>query len=80
MKKKIFLINNRKHLEILLYDENPFVRKAVAEEGYGLNKLINDEIYFVREAVARQGYGLDILVNDEDPEVREIARKVLNEK
>lgn len=46
------------------------IRKALAEQGYGLEILVKDENWRVREAVAEQGYGLEILVNDEDRDVR----------
>lgn len=47
------------------------VLQAVAEHGYGLDKLVNSEFWPVREAVAKQGYGLDELINDEDYDVLE---------
>ena len=53
------------NLDILINDEDRYVREAVAEQGYGLDILINDENLYVREAVAEQGYGLDKLINDE---------------
>lgn len=53
------------------FDDDALVRYYVAEQGYGLDKLINDESGFVRAYVARQGYGLDKLVDDEDSYVRE---------
>ena len=37
------------NLDILINDENPYVRAAVAKQGYGLDKLINDEYEYVRE-------------------------------
>ena len=64
------------NLEKLVNDEDWFVRREVAKQGYGLDKLVNDEYLFVRLEVARQGYGLDKLVNDEDEDVRyEVARQ-----
>ena len=50
-----------------------YVKLEVANQGYGLDKLINDEDPNVRAAVAKQGYGLDILINDESWYVREIV-------
>ncbi len=49
---------------------NRDVRIAVAEQGYGFDKLINDEDKWVRKMVAEQGYGFDILINDKDEDVR----------
>ena len=37
------------NLDILINDPNPYVRAAVAKQGYGLNKLINDESWYVRK-------------------------------
>ena len=34
----------------LIDDHNEFVRAAVAEQGYGLDKLVNDPSKFVRES------------------------------
>ena len=64
------------NLYILINDPDPYIRAAVAKQGYGLDKLINDEDIDVRTTVAKQGYGLDILINDENPYVREtVARQ-----
>lgn len=52
---------------------------AVAEQGYGLDKLINDEYWYVRMTVAEQGYGLDKLINDEDCDVCIAAEQKLKE-
>ena len=61
-------------LDILVNDEDPYVRKAVAERGRDkdLDILVNDEDPNVRKPVAERGRDkdLDILVNDEDPDVR----------
>lgn len=54
----------------LICSENWYVRRATAEQGYGLDVLIQDEVCYVRAAVAEQGYGLDILVHDRDWYVR----------
>ena len=71
----------------LVNDEEWYVRREVAKQGYGLDKLVNDEHWFVREEVASQGYGLDKLINDKDWYVRrEVARhgyrldKLVNDK
>lgn len=40
--KKFEMINNHENLDILIDDEDYRIRKAVAEQGYGLEKLIND--------------------------------------
>ena len=62
-------------MDILIHDENPYVRAAVARQGYGLDILINDKSMIVREEVAEQGYGLGILVNDEHWVARTTADK-----
>ena len=62
--------NYKEILDKLVNDEDWYVRRAVAKQGYGLDILINDEDWRVREVVAKQGYGLDILINDPDPDVR----------
>ncbi len=45
-------------------------RKALADQGICLDKLVHDDDGRVRAAVAEQGYGLDILIHDEDWRVR----------
>lgn len=45
-------------------------RKALADQGLCLDKLVNDEDWHVRREVAKQGYGLYILIKDKDPIVR----------
>lgn len=60
----------RENWEKLCESENANIRIAVAEQGYGLDKLINDEVWAVRYAVAEQGYGLDRLISDKSNEVR----------
>ena len=61
-------------LDILVNDEDPDVKKAVAERGRDkdLDILVNDEKWSVRKAVAERGRDkdLDILVNDEKWSVR----------
>ena len=64
------LLNKKFVLNDYLNDEDPDVRIAVAEQGFGLEKLVNDEDWHVREAVANKEYGLDKLINDEDWGVR----------
>ncbi len=59
-----------KILDMLVYDNNLEVRKAVAKKGYGLDKLVEDSNMHVRIAVAEQGYGLDKLVEDRNSHVR----------
>lgn len=56
------------------------MRDAVAEQGYGLDKLVNDKDWAVHATVAKQGYGLDKLVNDENLNVRIIVDKQLARK
>ena len=57
------------NLDVLVNDDW-HVRKEVAKQGYGLDKLVNDEDEDVRKEVAKHGYGLDKLINDKDWEVR----------
>lgn len=74
-------------LDIEINDERSYIRKAVAKQGYALDKLINDKSSSVREAIAEQEYNLDKLVNDEDYAVREAVAeqgygldKLINDK
>lgn len=67
--KKI-LIKNKINLDILVNDENFFIRYAVAKQGYGFDVLIHDSSVDIRSEIARQGYGLDTLIEDEDWFVR----------
>jgi len=60
----------KQNQEKFLKSKDSYVRKAVAEQGCGLDTLVNDENDWVRMAVAEQGYGLDVLINDEDFFVR----------
>lgn len=60
----------RQNQQEFINEENRMVRIAVAQQGYGLDKLLHDEDCYVREAVAKQGYGLDVLVYDEKWQVR----------
>ena len=61
-------------LDILVNDEDPDVKKAVAERGRDkdLDILVNDEFCLTRMAVAERGRDkdLDILVNDKNCSVR----------
>ena len=57
-------------LDIQTKDEDYVVRRDLADQGYGLEKLINDDDFRVRLAVADQGYGLEQLVNDKSYNVR----------
>ena len=50
--------------------ENWLCRKALADQGLCLDKLVYDEDLDVRRAVARQRYGLHVLIHDENPWVR----------
>ena len=47
-----------------------YCRKALADQGICLDKLVHDDDGRVRAAVAEQGYGLDILIHDEGWRVR----------
>ena len=70
---KYYIIEQGYGLDILINDEDVYVRAKIAEQGYGLDILVNDGNYFVRAAVAKQGYGLDILVNDKFFAVRRVV-------
>ena len=75
-KGKYSLIENKVNLDVLIKDEDFYVRLAVAKQGYGLDVLINDEDFRVRLAVAKQGYGLDVLLYDENSTIRtQVARQ-----
>ena len=50
------------------------MRKEVAKQGYGLEKLVKDPSEDVRVEVAKHGYRLDILEKDESKYVRAEAR------
>ena len=58
--------------EILAFveDSDWRVRLAVANQGYGLEKLVDDSNWVVRLIVAEQGYGLEKLVDDPHWKVR----------
>lgn len=59
--------------------KNWYCRKALADQGLCLDKLVNDRDSDVRAAVAKQGYGLEILIKDENYHVRiEVARQGYN--
>lgn len=53
-----------------IHHRHAYVRRAVAQQGYGLDVLVNDNDWWVREAVAYKGYGLEQLVSDENCMVR----------
>ena len=53
-----------------ILNKNWRYRKALADQGICLDKLVHDDDGRVRAAVAEQGYGLDILIHDEDWYVR----------
>lgn len=74
---RLMFARKGKCLDILIKDEDWFVRQEVAYQGYGLDILINDENYVVRKQVAKQGYGLDILINDENWFVKKLVEKIL---
>ena len=60
-----FMDSKERILKMSLY-----CRKALADQGLCLDKLINDENWRVRVAVAEQNYGLDILIHDRSQYVR----------
>ena len=74
---------NEKYLDILVNDEDKFMRVNVAERGIEkyLDILVNDEYEYVRECVAHSGIKkyLDILVDDENSDVRYEVAKFNNE-
>ncbi len=47
--KKIELIEKKKYLDVFIIDEEWRFRYEVAEQGYGLDKLVHDENCDVRE-------------------------------
>lgn len=62
-------------LDQLVGSWNADVRCAVAQAGYGFDRLFNDKNDSVRQAVARHGYALDVLLTDNDWRVRaEVAK------
>lgn len=62
-------------LDVLVNDELPTVRRAVAMQGYGLDVLKDDPDWSVRAAVAAQGQYLDELAHDLHWNVRlEVSR------
>ena len=67
---KLKMVKNHENLCVLTVDKDTYIHKAVAKQGYGLDKLVNDDSWVVRRAVAEQGYGLDKLINDNDLNVR----------
>ena len=69
--ERVDFAKNGKYLDILINARNSNVRGVIAQQGYGLNKLVYDGCWLVRGHVANQSYGLDILVNDEHWAVRE---------
>ena len=70
-KDRIAAVEKCYGLDILVNDDDEFVRQAVARKGYGLDILINDSHYRVRRVVANQGYGLEVLINDTEFDVRQ---------
>ena len=83
-KDRIELTYNNLCHDILINDEDEYVRAAVAatttNEKY-LEILAKDEYYWVRRTIAERGYFHGILINDEDYKVRiEVAEKTDNEK
>lgn len=44
--------------------------RRIAQQGYGLDKLIRYPFFTVRIEVVKQRYGLDILMRDDDPYIR----------
>ncbi len=62
-----------------ILNKNWRYRKALADQGLCLDKLVYDKDSDVREAVARQGYGLETLIKDKNYHVRmEVARQGYN--
>ncbi len=67
-----FKQNQKKFVESAVW----YIRQAVAEQGYGLDKLMQDGNCAVRATVAKQGYGLNILIGDQDWYIRkEVAKQ-----
>lgn len=69
---------NKQCLDVLVDDEDPLVRRAVAASTIPkyMDKLINDPDAWVRKSIASYGHGLDKLIDDPNVWVREtVARK-----
>ena len=66
-----YFVDNQEHILEKYY----LCRKALADQGLCLDKLVNDENWRVRAAVAGQNYGLNILIHDEDWRVRAAVAK-----
>ena len=66
--RQYFVDSKERILKMSLY-----CRKALADQGLCLDKLVNDKNWRVRIAVARQGYGLETLIHDENPWVRVVV-------
>ena len=49
---------------------NGYMAECLAQQGYGLDKLIRYPFLCVRREVIRQRYGLDIFIHDDDPYMR----------
>lgn len=83
---KLFLADygQDEDLDILVYDQNVYVRAAVARRGRDcdLDKLVSDPDKHVRYHVAYRGRNKDlrILMGDPDDEVRHMAEEVVREK
>ncbi len=61
-----YFVNNQEYLLQKFW----YCKKALADQGLCLDKLIYDKDPDVRTAVARQRYGLHVLIHDKDPWVR----------
>ena len=71
-------IRNGQNLDKHILNEDKFVRREVAKQGYKLALLKNDPSADVRAAVAEQGYALNELTKDPDSWVRLHALDKLN--
>lgn len=68
--------SNEKLDKVINNDETDWhIYKEIAEQGYGLNKLVYHKNDSVRLAVAKHGYGLNILANDKNQTIREEVAK-----
>jgi len=62
-------------MDELIDDPNPFVRRAIVDNGYKLKHFIYDEDVMVRVGIANQGCCLDFLIYDKEMKVRKAVAK-----
>ena len=62
-------------MDELMDDPNPFVRRAIVDNGYKLKHFIYDEDVMVRVGIANQGCCLNFLIYDKEMKVRKAVAK-----